>query len=90
MHYDGLGQHALTFLFARRGAELPLPLRDTLFVDEEVYAWKLADLVGASAYWIGEHAIGEAAARRASEARPSDERLAKNLSYYTDLPRSRR
>ena len=61
-HYDALGQHALTFLFARRGYELPLPLRDSLFVDEEVYTWKLADLVGASAYWLGEYAIGEAAA----------------------------
>jgi hypothetical protein len=89
LHYDGLGQHALTFLFARRGAELPLPTRDTLFVDEEVYTWKLADLVGASAFWIGEHAIGEAAARKASEARPGDARLAKNLAYYTDLPRAR-
>ncbi len=25
LHHDGLGQHALTFLFARRGAELPSP-----------------------------------------------------------------
>ena len=30
------------------------PVRDTLFVDEEVYTWKLADLVAASAYWLGE------------------------------------
>jgi hypothetical protein len=81
-HYDGLGQHALTFLFARRGAELPLPTGDNLFVDEEVYTWKLADLVGTSAYWIGEYAIGESAARKAAQERPGDERLSKNLGFY--------
>jgi hypothetical protein len=81
-HYDGLGQHALTFLFARRGAELPLPTGDNLFVDEEVYTWKLADLVGTSAYWVGEYAIGEAAARKAAQRRPGDERLARNLGFY--------
>jgi hypothetical protein len=87
LHYDALGQHALTFLFARRGYELPLPLRDSLFVDEEVYTWKLADLVGSSAYWLGEHAVGEAAARRAVQHRPADERLATNLRFYLDRRR---
>jgi hypothetical protein len=87
LHYDALGQHALTFLFARRGAELPLPVRDTLFVDEDVYTWKLADLVGTSAYWIGEYTVGEAAARKAAEARPGDARLAKNLAFYTPARR---
>jgi tetratricopeptide (TPR) repeat protein len=82
LHYDGLREHALTFLFARRGAELPLPVKDVLFVDEEVYRWKLADLVGSSAYWLGEFQVGEAAARKASEASPSDARLAKNLGFY--------
>jgi hypothetical protein len=80
-HYDGLGLHALTFLFARRGAELPLPA-DNLFVDEEVYTWKLADLVGTSAYWVGEYAIGEAAARKAAQHHPGDERLTRNLGFY--------
>jgi tetratricopeptide (TPR) repeat protein len=81
-HYDACGQHALTFLFARRGYELPLPVQDALFVDEEVYLWKMADLVGTSGFWVGEHAIGEAAARRALERRPDDARLARNLAFY--------
>jgi glycosyltransferase involved in cell wall biosynthesis len=87
LHYDSLRQHALTFLFARRGYELPLPVQDSLFVDEEVYTWKLADLVGSSAYWLGEYAIGEAAARRAAEQHPGDERLAANLRFYLDRQR---
>jgi Glycosyl transferase family 2 len=82
LHYDALGQHALTFLFARRGYEMPLPVNDVLFVDEDAYTWKLADLVGTSAYWLGEYAIGEAAARKAAQNRPGDERLARNLGFY--------
>jgi tetratricopeptide (TPR) repeat protein len=88
VHYDALGQHALTFLFARRGAEAPSPVQDTLFVDEDVYTWRLADLVGSSAFWLGEFEIGEAAARKAAGARPDDERLARNLAYYVARDKS--
>jgi len=80
--YDLRGEHALCYLFSRRGLDLPLPKGDRLFVDEEVYTWKLADLVGSSAYWMNELEIGEAAARRAVEHRPGDERLERNLSFY--------
>lgn len=81
-HHEALKQHALTFLYARRGYELPFPKQDTLFVDEEVYTWKLADLVASSAFWIGEFAIGEEAARKAARARPEDKRLQTNLEFY--------
>ena len=82
LHYNGTGEHALTFIFARRGYEIPLPTKDTLFVDEEVYSWKMADLVGTSAYWIQEFAVGELAARQAVTCRPNDARLMKNLEFY--------
>lgn len=81
-HHDALKQHALTFLFARRGYELPFPKQDTLFVEEDMYTWKMADLVASSAYWIGEFAIGEEAARKAVKARPDDPRLKSNLEFY--------
>jgi glycosyltransferase involved in cell wall biosynthesis len=90
LHYDGTGQHALTYLFARRGYELPLPVRDSLFVDEEVYTWKLADLTAASAYWIGEFSVGEAAARKAVQNHPGDERLQRNLEHYLERKRRER
>lgn len=82
LHYNARGEHALSLLFARRGYEMPLPVKDTLFVDEEVYRWKLADLVGTSAYWVGEYALGEEAARKAVRAMPNDPRLKKNLEFY--------
>jgi len=87
LHYNELGQHALTYLFAKRGYDLPLPTQDTLFVDESVYTWRLADLVGTSAYWIGEFEMGEMAARRATRARPEDARLKKNLEFYEERKR---
>lgn len=90
LHYDGLGQHALTFLYARRAHEIPLPVKDTLFVDEAVYTWKVADLVASSAFWIGETEIGEAAARKALRARPDDPRLQQNLGFYVEKKRKQK
>jgi len=83
LHYDAENHHALAFLFARRAYELPFPSADTLFVEEEAYRWRAADLVGAHAYWIGEFEIGEQAARKAVQARPGDARLAANLRFYS-------
>jgi glycosyltransferase involved in cell wall biosynthesis len=81
-HHDALKQHALTFLFAKRGYDLPFPKQDTLFVDEDVYTWKMADLVASSAFWIGEFTVGEEAARKATRGNPQDPRLKTNLAFY--------
>ena len=83
-HYDASGEHALCFLFARRGWELSYPASDSLFVDDSVYAWRLADLVASSAYWIGELSVGEQAARQALRHRPDDARLRENLKFYLE------
>ena len=83
-HYNLSKEHALCFLFARRGYELPLPAGDHLFVDEGTYTWKLADLVGSSGYWIGEYALGEEALRKALRFRPDDLRLKQNLTFYVE------
>jgi glycosyltransferase involved in cell wall biosynthesis len=82
LRYDAQGDHALALLFARRAYELALPTGDALFVEHEIYQWRAADLVGSHAYWLGERALGEAAARQAAAARPGDERLARNLGFY--------
>jgi glycosyltransferase involved in cell wall biosynthesis len=87
MHYDAEKQPALAYLFARRGAELPLPTNVNLFLDEDIYRWKLADIVGACAYWIGEYEVGEQAVRRALQHRPDDARLQANLGFYLERKR---
>lgn len=87
LHYNAQKEHALCLVFARRGLEIPLPTQDRLFIDEEVYSWKLADLVGSSAYWVGELALGEAAARQALRHRPDDPRLKANVEHYVERKR---
>ena len=83
-HYYQKKSWALCYLFARRGAEIPFPEKATLFVDREVYAWKLLDLVGTSAYYVGAFDEGEAALKKALEAMPGDARLTKNLAFYDE------
>jgi tetratricopeptide (TPR) repeat protein len=82
LRYNARGEHALCLLFARRGLDLPYPERDVHFVDADVYTWRLHDLVGSSAYWLGEYALGERSARLAADRRPGDARLQQNLVYY--------
>ena len=50
---------------------------------EEVYTWRLADLVGASAIALGELEIGEAAVRTCLELFPTHPDLHRNLEMYT-------
>lgn len=82
LHYNARAEHALCLVFARRAADLPYPSRDVHFVDAEVYEWKIHDLIGSSAYWVGEYTFGEEAARKALAARPDDARLQANVSHY--------
>lgn len=82
LHYNKGGEHALCVLFARRAADLAYPKQDVLFIDAEVYAWGVHDLLGTSAYFIGEFALGEAHAKKALAARPNDARLKTNLAFY--------
>lgn len=82
LHYSARKEHALCLLFARRAMDLPFPSSDIHFVDAEVYAWKVLDLVGTSAYWVGELTLGETAAAKAVAARPHDARLRQNLAFY--------
>ncbi len=87
LHYNALAEHALCLVFARRGADLPYPAQDVHFVDADVYTWGLSDLIGTSAFFVGEFALGEEHARRALAHRPDDPRLKQNLAYYTDRKR---
>jgi hypothetical protein len=77
--------HHLAYLFAGRASELPRP-DATLFVDEEVYTWKSADIAAISGYYIDD-ALAKVNGRRYAEkcvrARPDDERMRANWAFYT-------
>ena len=90
-HYYEKKSWALTYLFAKRGSEVVFPEKATLFVDADVYRYKLLDLVGTAAFYVKELEAGEAALHKAIAVLRDDEsavkeRLTKNLSFYEKKP----
>jgi glycosyltransferase involved in cell wall biosynthesis len=81
-HYVEEQAYAVGFVFAQRAYQLPYPAQDLLFVDAEVYAWRVADLVATTAYYVGEFALGESAIHQALAARPDDPGLQRTLAFY--------
>lgn len=75
-------EHHLTYLFAKRASELPMPTGLRLFLNPTVYAYGANDLVATSAFYVGERAAGIRSGCRALRAAPGDERVAKNLGFY--------
>ena len=89
MHYYEKKSWGLTYLFAKRGSELPFPEKASLFVDRDVYRYKLLDLVGTAAYYVQEFDAGEAALDKAIAALGEGEtalreRFTKNRAFYED------
>lgn len=76
----------LCFLFAQRGSQIPFPDQASLFVDVTVYESKLLDLVGTSAFYVGEFSAGRAALEKLLATHPGDDRLRANLALYPAAP----
>ena len=51
--------------------------------DRPVYDKKLWDVLGVSAFYVGEYEVGRDAARRALAVEPRNARMRKNLAFYT-------
>lgn len=85
-HWHSKDQHALTRIFARAAAELPKPPTD-LFLDEEIYTWRAADLAAISSFYAGFKDEGRRFADRAVMHRPDDERLRANRAFYAQSAR---
>jgi len=83
-HYYDEKNFSLCYLYALIGLDCKAPEQDVLFVDREVYTWKLADLVSASAWNIGKKEIGLKAAKKAYRANSEDKRLQENYYFYRD------
>jgi hypothetical protein len=83
-YWYGKQAHPLAYLFGLRASELPRPSA-TLFVDEEVYTWKAADLVAISGYYLNDPAAkgnGRRYAEKCVRAKPGDERMRANWAFY--------
>jgi hypothetical protein len=69
------GQHHSALLMAQRGADIPYPEHDRLFIDRSVYSWGLALEESISLWWCG----------HVEEARIAGEELLA-LADYLEIP----
>lgn len=81
-HWSQLGNHALAWMFASRGAAMRLPDDCSMILQKDVYDWQLADIAGISGYYVGEYELGEKYARQAMAACPHEARIRENVMLY--------
>lgn len=76
---------AMTYLYAHAAyRKRPPATGSALFVDQDAYDWKIADLVAISAFYQGDKVLGELAADTAVERGPehAQQRLRNNRAFY--------
>lgn len=85
------GLHASSYVFACTGSSMTRPA-DRLFVEEDVYSWRLLDERSVAAYWTGRYSeskdCGEEILRRVKTGiyidTQSIKRVQKNIAFATD------
>jgi len=85
LQYQRNAQHRLVQMVAEAGSRTPLPA-DALFVETDVYTWRLADLRAVALYWLGRHAEAATLNRQLLEQVPVGERarIMQNLRFCDD------
>ncbi len=79
-------KYGLSYLFARRAVELPIPEieKEILPIILDYYTFERWYVLSCCAYYVGEYEMGEEAAHKAIEANPNAPGLYRNLSFYWD------
>ncbi len=72
----------LAFMFAARAVELPYPTHDILFVDDYLYDFVRYDILGVTAWYVGEYELGEWALQEALKREPTNQRVRDNVHFY--------
>ncbi|WP_326498691.1 glycosyltransferase [Methylomicrobium sp. Wu6] len=83
MYCRNQGWYAQAYLFAKTGSEIPFP-SDILFVEKEIYHWRIFDEVAVAAYWTGRYQESRDACEKALQfplAAGHVERIQKNLQF---------
>jgi glycosyltransferase involved in cell wall biosynthesis len=82
LHYQRKAEYQLTYMLAQAGCGIPTP-RSGLFVEHEVYEWRLTDSLAVAMYWTGRHAEGAKLNRRLVDIVPEDQRarILANLEF---------
>ena len=85
-YYNTVHDNALAYLFINRACSIPCP--DDSDCEKELYDLTRWDLLGISAWYVGQYEKGEEAAKKALAYKPDDERLKNNLQFYIDRKNS--
>jgi tetratricopeptide (TPR) repeat protein len=82
LHAQATGRHRLALSMAELGATIAKPTTG-LFVEAEVYEWRLADIIAVSKYWTGRPHDGIAINERLLDIVPSTHRarISDNLEH---------
>lgn len=82
LHEQRAGRHRSAYLFARQGSEIPKPA-EGLFVQADVYAWRLRDIMGVSLYYMGRMDESRRCCEEALAAAPASEheRIRRNIRW---------
>jgi predicted O-methyltransferase YrrM len=82
LHYQRNAQHRLVHMTAETGGRVPLP-GDALFVETDVYTWRLKDLCAVALYWLDRRVEGAALNRELLGIVPLAERarISENLRF---------
>ncbi len=86
VHYQRKSQHRLAYVWASHGCEIPQPEGNALFVETEVYRWRLLDVKAVSLYWMGRYAEAAQLNRRLLEIVPDSQRarIQENLDFCVE------
>lgn len=71
------------YMFAKTGSEIPCP-DDILFVEKEIYQWRIYDELAVAAYWTGHYRESREASEKILRLPlnlPDAERIRKNLDF---------
>jgi tetratricopeptide (TPR) repeat protein len=74
----------LAYLYARYSIDIPYPLKDTNFVEKDMYHYSRYALVGITGWYMQDYERGEVALRKAIEIAPDDVLLYQFLTLYVD------
>jgi len=83
--YWGDQKYGLCYLFGSYGATIPYPSNYILFIERDLYSWRMNDVVSSCAYYIGKYSEGKAATEKALLYVPEGRdkaRLEDNLAFY--------
>jgi tetratricopeptide (TPR) repeat protein len=85
-HYRNAQEWNSAYLFAKKGAQIPRPSQDALFIDHSVYDYGMDEELSISAYYTPQRAEGYEAANRLLFNRkyPNNNSNHKNLLYYVE------